>query len=136
MENKNKVIETDDGIVIIDNDSIENLLLNNVQAIDHKGKGNANHIYGIIAKDSGTVFPLIKFQKGGRQYEDSVPGVCNEDLLKIVIHRLKCFQGGDFACSENQLALDKIKEGFDILNKRTLARHEQNVLGEDKPHKS
>jgi hypothetical protein len=72
----------------------------------------------------------IDFQDGPI-LESGVNGVQNEDLLVIVADRLRCFQGGNFACRENAIALTKIEEALLWLNKRTQDRINRGVEGKN-----
>ena len=102
------------------------------KAIDPVGSGNAHHIYTINAKSDqlvpGMQFGRIEFQTGPVK-EYGINGVTNEDLLEIVIHRLKCFQTSPYVCRENAIALTKIEEGLMWLNERTRERKERKVEG-------
>jgi hypothetical protein len=103
-------------------------------AIDEKGVGNANHKYHIESQvrecldDERRVFSQVKFQKGAIK-ESGVNGCHNEDLIAIVIDRLEGFQSGDYACKENQMALDKLTEALLWLRKRTMDRENRGVEG-------
>lgn len=108
--------------------------LNDVYVVDDKGPGNANHQYIITKKDVdatelGGVVGEVTFQKGPRTLEESQHGMLDVDLLEICRDRLKGFQSGDFACEENQKALEHIEIALMYLNKRTEDRHFRNVLG-------
>jgi hypothetical protein len=61
--------------------------------------------------------------------EFGVNGCHQEDLLAIVIDRLRSFQAGPFACRENALALTKIEEAMHWLNHRTSERKNRGVEG-------
>jgi len=103
-----------------------------IQVIDEPGAGGANHAY--IVRDSRPAdnfqvtiaFAEIKFQKGPIQ-EAGVNGCHQEDLLAIVIDRLRSFQQGPFPCRENALALTKCEEAMHWLNHRTTDRSQRNV---------
>ena len=71
---------------------------------------------------------MVLFQNGPVK-EAGINGCHQEDLLAIVIDRLKCFQGGDFACEENEQALNYIRGAMRVLNERTKARQERGVEG-------
>lgn len=71
---------------------------------------------------------IINFQEGPIK-EVGINGVNNEDLLLMVIERLKAFQEGPFANRENELALTKLEEAVMWLRKRTLEREARNVEG-------
>lgn len=102
-----------------------------VSAVDGRGPGRANHKYYVRANEGGAVLQTIKFQNGPVK-EDGVNGVQNEDLLKIVIDRLIGFQTGEYACVENEEALDLIVEACSRLNLRTARRNVRGVEGTSK----
>lgn len=103
-----------------------------VLVVDEKGAGGANHKYEIAEKlcegEMARVFTTIDFQDGAIQ-ENGVNGIQNEDLLAIVIDRLKGFQEGDFACKENVYALICCEAVLTWLQKRTADRIERGVEG-------
>lgn len=108
--------------------------LNDVFAVDDRGPGNANHQYIIVKKDMeaselDAVVGEVIFQKGPRTLKNSQHGMLTVDLLEISRDVLKGFQSGDFACEENQKALEHIEIALMYLNKRTEDRHFRNVLG-------
>lgn len=115
--------------------------LNDVYTVDEKGNGGANHRY-IICKQGVTtwqdgancvgVYTDIQFQNGARKLDNSRDGVIDTDLLEIVRHRLQCFQKGEFATRENDIALTHIEEALLWLNKRVEDRIERDVLGTNK----
>jgi hypothetical protein len=70
----------------------------------------------------------IHFQEGPIK-ECGVNGVCNEDLLAMVICRLEHFQKSEFACRENALAITKLEEALLWLRKRTMGRENRGVEG-------
>jgi hypothetical protein len=73
----------------------------------------------------------IGFQNGPIK-EFGVNGCQNEDLIAIVIDRLRCFQKGQFSCRENAIALTKLEEALLWLDKRTADRKARNVEGFNK----
>ena len=106
--------------------------LNDVFAVDEKGNGGANHKYHIIPKNDSEVIENlweIQMQNGARKLPDSIHGICDQDLLEIVRHRLQCFQAGPFATRENACALTHIEESLMWLNRRVEDRIEREVLG-------
>jgi hypothetical protein len=74
------------------------------------------------------VLAEIHFQQGPIK-ECGVNGVMNEDLLLMVITRLRAFQRGQFACRENAVALTKLEEAVMWLRKRTQDRTSRGVEG-------
>lgn len=74
------------------------------------------------------LFGEIKFQVGPIK-ENGVNGCHHEDLIAIVIDRLACFQGSEFTCRENLLAITKLEEAMHWLRHRTDARKARGVEG-------
>lgn len=103
-----------------------------VFALDEPGVGGAYHDYQVVStvEESGSreVFAGIRFQKGAVNVVGK-NGLFMEDLLQICRHRLQCFQDGEFACRENELALTKIEEALHWLNHRTADRQRRQVEG-------
>ena len=108
--------------------------LNDVYAEGEKGNGGAYHKYGINFDAGGGYIRSygIHFQDGPRKINGSTNGILDVDLLEIVRHRLQCFQEGEYATRENEIALTHIEEALLWMNKRTEDRAERNVLGTDK----
>ena len=106
-----------------------------VAATDEKGQGNANHEYQIVGSVpigtdnvSGKILGTVSFQNGPIK-EAGVNGVMNEDLIAIVIDRMRGFQSGDYACRDNALALTKLEEALMWLRNRTNEREARGVEG-------
>lgn len=70
----------------------------------------------------------INFQEGPIK-ECGVNGVCNEDLIAMVIIRLEHFQESEFACRDNAIAITKLEEAMLWLRKRTIGRENRGVEG-------
>jgi len=103
-----------------------------VFACDEVGAGNANHKYSIsTTAEPSVILGVVDFQKGPIQ-EAGVNGVMNEDLMAIVIDRLRGFQSGPFACRENAVALTRLEEALMWLNSRTRSREARGVEGTHK----
>ena len=98
-----------------------------VLVCDERSFGNANHKYKIQLVD-GKTLGEINFQNGPVK-EHGRNGIHNEDLLAIVADRLAGFQGGDFACRENQVALEAVMDALGTLQMRTEIRKARNVEG-------
>ncbi len=103
-----------------------------VQVLDEPGQGNANHKYRVVLAqpnvgELGTLGE-VKFQDGPIK-EAGVNGVMNEDLIAIVIDRMRGFQSSDFACSENNVALVSLETALSALNQRTAERENRGVEG-------
>ena len=105
---------------------------NDVLVLDEKGAGGACHRYSIHnANDTSLSFSHMDFQNGPIQ-EAGPNGVTQEDLLAIVIDRLRGFQSGPFANRENALALTHCEEALMWLHKRTRDRLVRGVEGFNK----
>lgn len=76
----------------------------------------------------------IKFQEGPIK-EKGVNGCQMEEVIDILINRLSDFQKGDFACSENNMALKKLKEVLHMFELRTNRRSTAGVEGYNKTMK-
>ena len=102
------------------------------EAMDERSQGNANHYYRVITVvptgEDCCVLSFIEFQKGPIK-EVGINGVMNEDLIAIVIDRMRGFQSGDFACRDNALALTKLEEALMWLRNRTNEREIRGVEG-------
>ena len=57
-------------------------------------------------------------------------GLTMEVLIAICMHRLQCFQQGEFACQDNEDALEHLESELFNLNARTMSRKERGVLGQ------
>ncbi len=106
-----------------------------VNVLDEKGQGNANHHYVVQKSDPKEVIDNVlcdvRFQNGPIK-EAGVNGVMNEDLIAIVIDRMRGFQSGDYACRDNALALTKLEEALMWLRNRTNERESRGVEGTHK----
>jgi hypothetical protein len=60
-------------------------------------------------------------------------GLTQEVLAAIIIHRLECFQSGDYPCEENKIALKYFQAGLEHLKRRTRDRIARGVEGANKP---
>lgn len=98
-----------------------------ITAMDEPGAGGANHYYAVDVDGSENGLD-INFQNGPIA-EAGVNGVTQEVLLAVVIDRLRSFQAGPFACTENAVALAHATCALDALKGRTLARMARGVEG-------
>ena len=106
-----------------------------VRVLDGPGQGNANHKYRIVGSMaippdnvSGKILANISFQNGPIK-EAGVNGVMNEDLLAILIDRMRGFQSGDYACDANKHALYYLENALTALRERTDEREARGVEG-------
>ena len=114
-----------------------------VVCYDKPGAGGMCHEYSVWTKpvedETGNArvqeVAKISFQNGPIK-ENGVNGCHNEDLILIVLDRLRGAQKGDFSCRENALAITKLEEALLWLNYRTNTRVHQDVEGENKQHES
>ena len=88
----------------------------------------AFHDFTVRRKEDDKVLAEIHFQQGPIR-ECGVNGACNEDLLLMVVNRLRAFNQGEFACRENACAITKIEEAVMWLRKRTMDREARGVEG-------
>jgi hypothetical protein len=97
---------------------------------DHP-KFNAPHHFKVYA-DKGEAKPRlvgkVDFQEGPIK-EHGVNGVCNEDLIAMVICRLESFQKSEFSSRDNAMAITKLEEALLWLRKRTIGRENRGVEG-------
>ena len=101
-----------------------------VTVLDERGQGNANHVYHVmpVVGHGKPALCKVGFQNGPIK-EFGVNGVANEDLIAIVIDRMRGFQSGDYACRDNDLALTKLEEALMWLRNRTNERETRGVEG-------
>lgn len=81
----------------------------------------------VIAPPKGKLTRL--FFQDGPIGEVGINGITNEALLAVVIDRLRGFQAGAFACHENAMAMQKIRDALGILHGRTRRRVAAGVEG-------
>lgn len=103
---------------------------------DYIGPGGAAHHYLIepkqpVGESRKNAFAEILFQDGPIK-ESGVNGVMDENLIAIVIDRLRGFQMGNYKCRENAIALTKLEEALMWLKERTRGREVRGVEGTHK----
>jgi len=100
--------------------------------MDRPGPGNAAHQYEVFKLPEGgemaTSLCQIHFQEGPVK-EQGVNGIQQEDLLMILIDRLRSFQAGPYACEENMRALVFLEEAQRQLVGRTNRRKTAGTEG-------
>lgn len=89
---------------------------------------NAPHHFQVRPANGLEILSEVNFQKGPIK-ESGVNGVCNEDLIAMVICRLEHFNKSEFSCRENAMAITKLEEGLLWLRKRTMGREQRGVEG-------
>lgn len=70
----------------------------------------------------------IAFQDGAIK-EAGVNGICNEELIEIILCRLHHFQNTEFQCEENAEAIKYLLQALYYLEKRTKERIKRGVEG-------
>src|SRR4051812_37344635 len=98
-----------------------------ITAMDEPGAGGAHHYYAVDVDGSENGLD-IHFQNGPIA-EAGINGVTQEVLLAVVIDRLRSFQAGPFACTENAIALQHSERALDALKSRTKSRMARGVEG-------
>ncbi|MGN2368943.1 Acb2/Tad1 domain-containing protein [Clostridium cagae] len=91
-------------------------------------KFNAPHHFEVANAETLEVVGRVNFQEGPIK-ENGINGVCNEDLILMVLTRLESFQQTEFRCRENACAITKLEEALMWLRKRTLDREARGVEG-------
>jgi hypothetical protein len=100
---------------------------------DEPGPGGASHEYRLIIDQPQGVewFDVahVRFQKGPRNVNGSTPGVTELAVLAILRDRLESFQAGEYACFENEEALNFINGAMTLMKDRADKRAARGVLG-------
>lgn len=97
-----------------------------VVALDKPGIGNASHTYLLKV---GMGARLIAFQNGAIDEVGDVNGISNEQLLAVLIDRIRGFQSGPYACESNQVALVHLEGAMKAFHDRTKDRSVRGVEG-------
>lgn len=82
--------------------------------------------YFVFDKKGG-LLKRIEFQHGSVS-EYGLNGVFNEDLINMVLDRLKHYQDSKFKCIENEKAIFHLEKALAILNERTKRRSDKGIL--------
>lgn len=109
------------------------LLTNKYTRVFHEDEftNNAPHhfkVYESTRTPEPKLLGQVDFQEGPIK-ESGVNGVCNEDLIAMVICRLDSFQRSPYKCAENAMAIDKLEEALICLRRRTVDRENRGVEG-------
>lgn len=89
---------------------------------------SAYHDFAVYETKDETILAEIHFQQGPVK-EVGVNGVFDEDLLLMVLTRLRAFNQGEYSCRENSMAITKLEEAVMWLRKRTQDRVARGVEG-------
>ena len=100
----------------------------NFTKVTYNGYKEFNNYHHYVIRTEEKVVSDIRFQKGPVK-EQGINGCHNEDLINIVIHRLREFQDSKYACKENACAITKLEEAVHWLKARTEKRKERGVEG-------
>lgn len=93
-----------------------------IEAVGEPGPGGAHNEYDLTTIE-GNVWVTLRFRTIDRS------GFTNEDLLKVVMDRLRGFQSGPFACAENHDALKCLQDAMSHLVARAVNRRSRGVEG-------
>lgn len=96
------------------------------------GSGNAPVQYTITLNRAGVPcdpLTVLNFQNGPIKSPEDFNGLTNEALLAVLIDRMRGFQGSQFACRENAIALTHMEDALMWLQKRTRDRLARGVEG-------
>jgi hypothetical protein len=94
-------------------------------------KFNAPHHFEVINAETLEVIETVNFQEGPIK-ENGINGVCNEDLILMVLARIQSFQHSEYSSRENAVVITKLEEALMWLRKRTLDREARGVEGTSK----
>jgi hypothetical protein len=97
-----------------------------IEVGDTPGAGGAYNSYA-ISVNNGSQCYLFTFQRGDPAVERN--GILNEDLLRVVQHRLESFEKGPCACIENRAAIKAVAQALWWLAVRTDKRKKAGVEG-------
>lgn len=99
-----------------------------------QGEYGANYVYMVepIEATAEEAFAHISFQKGPVA-DVGINGCHNEDLIQIVLDRLRAYQRGQFRCRQNEMAIIKLEEALHWLYHRTTERQARGVEGKYLP---
>lgn len=95
-----------------------------VSLLDEQGRPGGGSAHGVGLSVQWQNGPL---GRGADRQEAN--GAFVEDLLAVVAHRLEVYQGTQFRCHENQVALDKVQRALRMLQERTARREAAAVEG-------
>lgn len=95
------------------------------------------HLYELESLEGSNSQKLqfIQKQKSEDKFVTVQDGTTNEEVLKVMIDRLKTL-GEKLPSRENAIAITKLEEALMWIEKRINARKEQGVYSTPLPHKS
>lgn len=89
------------------------------------------HHFEVANAETLEVIETVNFQEGPIK-ENGINGVCNEDLILMVLTRIQSFQHSEYSSRENAVVITKLEEALMWLRKRTLDREARGVEGTSK----
>lgn len=105
------------------------LLTSKYTKVTHEEEFTNNAPHHFQVRDvEGSILAHVDFQEGPIK-EVGVNGVCNEDLIAMVICRLEHFQQGPYSSRDNAMVITKLEEALLWLRKRTIGRENRGVEG-------
>lgn len=98
-----------------------------------EAKSESNGSYNrFTVEEKGDLVEVIQFMSGPLNDPKRIPGVANEDVLIMVLQRLRGFQETKFKCDTNQEAIEHIDQALQALYRRTRERRDRGVEGTHK----
>lgn len=94
-------------------------------------EGHVYQVDGFEKVENTQTIQFIKkepISEGSSELRTVHDGTTNEELLKVLIHRMKHLQS-KFPCRENAIVTTKLEESLMWLNKRTSDRKSRGVEG-------
>ena len=105
------------------------LLTSKYTKVTYKNEFTNNAPHHFQVRDvKGFIIAHVDFQEGPIK-EVGINGVCNEDLIAMVICRLEHFQQSPYSSRDNAMAITKLEEALLWLRKRTISRENRGVEG-------
>ena len=91
------------------------------------------HKYELASFEGGPAQTLQFIEKvpkaeGSTELRTLNDGTTNEEVLSVLINRLN-YLNGKFPCPENVVAITKLEETLEVLERRTADRRTRNVEG-------
>jgi len=103
--------------------------------VGQRGRGWANSIYEVFKADaSSTDLPLarLQFQDGAPDDQQTIQGLHNEDLIMILMDRIRGLDGGydvGYHDPNNHKAVEHLEYALMHLCKRTQDRRQRGIEG-------
>ena len=94
----------------------------------------AGHRYRVQSFENKGAYELIQFihkepkQEGSSEFVTVCDGTTNEEVLKVLIDRMK-YLNNKIECDENKQVISHLEESLKLLEERTAKRTKRNVEG-------